>query len=153
MKHLKKKQVEELRNLLLQERERVLSHLQKLTASQEILEANANMGDTADVAHIEISQNNISKIGLREAKLLKKIDEALARFDSKEYGICQNCGEPIPFERLRVRPVATLCIECKNEEELRERRYGGKIEDEGEDSFESEEKGETPFEEVDEEEI
>jgi DnaK suppressor protein len=59
----------------------------------------------------------------RERKLIKKIDEALAQLDSGAYGFCEACGEPIGVRRLEARPTATLCIDCKELEERRERQW------------------------------
>lgn len=58
----------------------------------------------------------------RERKLIKKIDEMLARIDSGEYGYCENCGVEIGLNRLEARPTATLCIDCKTLDEIRERQ-------------------------------
>ena len=58
----------------------------------------------------------------RERKLIKKINETLARIDSEDYGYCESCGVEIGLERLQARPTATLCIECKTLEEIRERQ-------------------------------
>ncbi|MCS6893786.1 MAG: TraR/DksA family transcriptional regulator [Deltaproteobacteria bacterium] len=136
MKHLKKRELQEISDLLRAEREKIVAHLKKLSESQEILDANPNSGDSADIAHLEISQSNLSKIGSRELNLLKKIDESLQKIQNGTYGLCEECGEPIPFKRLLVRPVAVLCVECKNQQELREKRYSSKISDEEEDVFE-----------------
>jgi DnaK suppressor protein len=57
----------------------------------------------------------------REAKLIRKIREALGRLEQGTFGICEECGEEIPLRRLRARPVTTLCIECKEEQEAEER--------------------------------
>ena len=57
----------------------------------------------------------------REKKLLDKIDEALEHLARGEYGWCRETGEPIGLKRLLLRPTATLCIEAKEREELRER--------------------------------
>jgi DnaK suppressor protein len=57
----------------------------------------------------------------REAKLIRKIREALGRLEQGPFGICEECGEEIPHRRLRARPVTTLCIECKEEQEAEER--------------------------------
>jgi len=53
--------------------------------------------------------------------LLKKIDDALSRIDNKTFGVCEECGEEIGVNRLKVRPVATLCIACKEEQEKKEK--------------------------------
>ena len=58
----------------------------------------------------------------RERKLIKKIDETIARIDQGEYGYCDSCGVEIGLKRLEVRPTATLCIDCKTLDELRERQ-------------------------------
>jgi DnaK suppressor protein len=58
----------------------------------------------------------------RERKLIKKIDESIARIDSGEYGYCDSCGVEIGLKRLEARPTATLCIDCKTLEELREKQ-------------------------------
>ena len=58
----------------------------------------------------------------RERKLIRKIDETLARIERDDYGYCGNCGVEIGLKRLEVRPTATLCIDCKTLAELRERQ-------------------------------
>lgn len=58
----------------------------------------------------------------RERKLIKKIDETIAKIDAKEYGYCESCGIEIGLKRLEARPTATLCIDCKTLDELRERQ-------------------------------
>lgn len=58
----------------------------------------------------------------RERKLIKKINEMLAKIEAGEYGYCDNCGVEIGLERLEARPTATLCIDCKTLDEIRERQ-------------------------------
>ncbi|MES2212461.1 MAG: RNA polymerase-binding protein DksA [Pseudomonadota bacterium] len=58
----------------------------------------------------------------RERKLIKKIDEALDLLDRNEYGYCEECGVEIGVGRLEARPTATLCIDCKTIDEVREKR-------------------------------
>lgn len=58
----------------------------------------------------------------RERKLIKKIDETIARIEANEYGYCDSCGIEIGLKRLEARPTATLCIDCKTLDELRERQ-------------------------------
>ena len=60
----------------------------------------------------------------RERKLIKKIDEAIARLDSHDYGYCDGCGVEIGVRRLEARPTATLCIDCKTLDEIREKQRG-----------------------------
>ena len=58
----------------------------------------------------------------RERKLIKKIDETLNRINEGEYGYCDSCGVEIGLKRLEARPTATMCIDCKTLEEIRERQ-------------------------------
>ena len=58
----------------------------------------------------------------RERKLIKKIDEMVAKIDAGEYGYCNVCGIEIGLKRLLARPTATKCIDCKTLEEIRERQ-------------------------------
>jgi DnaK suppressor protein len=58
----------------------------------------------------------------RERKLIKKIEETIGRIDAGEYGYCESCGIEIGLRRLEARPTATLCIDCKTLEEIREKQ-------------------------------
>jgi len=58
----------------------------------------------------------------RERKLIKKIDETIANIESGDYGYCESCGVEIGLKRLEARPTATLCIDCKTLDELREKQ-------------------------------
>jgi DnaK suppressor protein len=60
----------------------------------------------------------------RERKLIRKIDEALARIEDGSYGYCLETGEPIGVKRLEARPVATLSLEAQERRERREKQYG-----------------------------
>jgi DnaK suppressor protein len=57
----------------------------------------------------------------RERKLIKKIEEAITKLDNSDYGYCEDCGIEIGLKRLEARPTATLCIDCKTIEEIREK--------------------------------
>ncbi|MDR3352371.1 MAG: RNA polymerase-binding protein DksA [Zoogloeaceae bacterium] len=58
----------------------------------------------------------------RERKLIKKIDETLGRIANGNYGYCEKCGVEIGIKRLEARPTATLCIDCKTLDELKEKQ-------------------------------
>ncbi len=58
----------------------------------------------------------------RERKLIKKIDETLSSIESGDYGFCNKCGVEIGIKRLEARPTATLCIDCKTLDEMKERQ-------------------------------
>jgi len=113
---MKKKELETLKGLLLEEKRKILRHLEDLTdSSEESMEA--GVGDPVDIASMEISQASLQKIGKRETYLLKKIDLALKKVEEGTYGECESCGEQIAIPRLMARPVAQLCIDCRTEEE------------------------------------
>ena len=78
--------------------------------------------DPTDRASLESDRNAMLRIRDRERKLLSKIDEALERIGDGSYGICEECGEDISVERLVARPVTTMCLECKADQENAERR-------------------------------
>jgi DnaK suppressor protein len=77
--------------------------------------------DPTDRASLESDRNLLLRIRDRERKLLTKINEACARIDGGVYGRCEDCGDDIGIERLKARPVTTLCIACKSAQEARER--------------------------------
>jgi RNA polymerase-binding transcription factor len=81
-----------------------------------------NFPEPADRAALESDRNALLRIRDRERKLIAKIDAALERIGDGSYGICETCGEAIGVERLRARPVTTLCIDCKADQEAEERR-------------------------------
>ncbi|HWP65702.1 MAG TPA: RNA polymerase-binding protein DksA [Candidatus Limnocylindria bacterium] len=82
------------------------------------------ISDPTDRASLEGTRTLTLRIRDRERKLITKIDEALGRIDDGSYGVCEECGGPIAVERLKARPVTTLCITCKAEQEEAEKRRG-----------------------------
>jgi DnaK suppressor protein len=80
--------------------------------------------DEIDTASSEINLQFTGRLREREQGLLAKIDTALQKIDEGEFGECVTCGEDIGVKRLRARPVAELCIDCKAEQEKLERRAG-----------------------------
>ncbi len=78
--------------------------------------------DPSDRASLESDRNFVLRMRDRERKLLAKIDEAFARIDNGTYGRCEECADQIGLERLKARPVTTLCISCKSLQEARERQ-------------------------------
>jgi DnaK suppressor protein len=87
-------------------------------------ETKENFPDPADRAALEADRNFMLRIRDREAKLIKKIKEALERIENDTYGICESCGEDITLKRLKARPVTTQCIDCKSKEEALEKALG-----------------------------
>ena len=80
--------------------------------------------DPTDRATLESDRNFILRIRDRERKLIMKIREALQRMEDGTFGMCETCGDEIGIDRLKARPVTTLCIECKRRQEANERARG-----------------------------
>ena len=116
---MKKKDVSLFRTLLNQRIDELRSEAGKTV---ETMDADENFPDPSDRATMESNRNSILRIRDRERKLIFKIQEALQRLDLGEYGLCEECGEEIGIERLKARPVTTLCIECKSNQEQAERK-------------------------------
>ncbi len=77
--------------------------------------------DPTDQASIETDRNFDLRIKDRERRLIRKIEKALIRVKDDEFGLCEGCGGDIGLKRLQARPVTTLCIDCKHEQEQEER--------------------------------
>jgi DnaK suppressor protein len=78
--------------------------------------------DPTDRANLETDRNFLLRIRDRERKLIGKIKEARGRIDDGTFGICEECGEDVSEERLKARPVTTLCIDCKTKAEVEEKQ-------------------------------
>lgn len=101
----------------------------KLGLSQDIDRTVHTMQDEATVfadPNDRASQESDMSLELRnrdrERKLIKNIDKMLARIEEGDYGFCDKCGVEIGLNRLEARPTATLCIDCKTLDEIRERQ-------------------------------
>jgi DnaK suppressor protein len=84
----------------------------------------ANFPDPNDRATQESEFSLELRTRDRERKLIKKIDDALKEIESGDYGFCESCGIDIGIRRLEARPTATLCIDCKTLDEIREKQMG-----------------------------
>lgn len=119
---MKKEELEEIKMALIKWKKEILEAQEKAVKEMAEEGAEVSFPDPADRATYEEDKTIQLRIKDREGKLLSKIDETLKRIEKGEYGICEECGEEIPFERLLARPVTTLCIECKTEQEEKERK-------------------------------
>jgi DnaK suppressor protein len=106
-------------------RERLLALQKELRdnagATTEHLRELSFAPDPADRATLEEEHALELRTRDRERKLLKKIDQALARIDDGSYGYCEETGEPISLKRLDARPIATLSLEAQERHERKER--------------------------------
>jgi len=120
---LNKKNLKRFKALLEESRRQLLASAKK-TLSEEASFDTDDLPDEIDQASSEYSQSMIFRLRDREKFLLSKIDKALARIESGTFGICEKCEEEISPKRLEARPVTTLCIRCKEEQEQKEKSFG-----------------------------
>ena len=120
---LKKRDLERFKKLLLAQREGLAGVARKVLSGDIHVDPD-DFPDEMDTASSEVNLQFAGRLREREQGLLSKIDTALDKIEQGIYGECTNCGEDIGVKRLKARPVAELCIECKSEQEKLERRTG-----------------------------
>jgi DnaK suppressor protein len=116
---MEKEKIEYFKNLLTKRLEGLLAEAEKTVV--DMSDKEESFPDPTDRASLESDRNFLLRIRDRERKLIVKIKEALDRIENGDFGICEVCGEEISEERLRARPVTTLCIDCKTDEEAKEK--------------------------------
>jgi DnaK suppressor protein len=119
---MEKERLEYFRELLNERMKTLLEEAEKTVTG--MTNERDTFPDPTDRANLETDRNFLLRIRDRERKLIGKIQEALARIDDGTFGICEECGDDISEERLKARPVTTLCIDCKTkaEEEEKEKK-------------------------------
>jgi len=100
---------------LMEEVDRTVHHMQ---------DEASNFPDPNDRASQESEFSIELRTRDRERKLLRKIEKTLKTVETNDYGFCDTCGAEIGIRRLEARPTATLCIDCKTLDEIRERQKG-----------------------------
>lgn len=118
--YLTAKQLRTLRKALEEQRDSIEERGRETLS--EMSTAQIGESDEVDQASNESSRLLKLRIYEREQKIVPKITKAIERLDRGEYGYCEACGAEVGFERLRQRPMADYCIDCKLEFEQRERR-------------------------------
>ena len=113
--------IEKMERSLSEIRSKIISNL--IASNEDFKEIVEGMDpkDMADIASDDIDRRMIEALGFQELKRLKSIDSALTRIKQGKYGLCVKCGKHIPADRLEAIPYALMCIECKSEEERRNR--------------------------------
>lgn len=119
---MKEKQLKKFKAQLEEMKEKIINDVEQTLS--EMTTQNGNIPDPNDRATVESDRNFELRIRDRERKLMNKIEEALGRIDDGSYGICDGCGEDIAVKRLEARPVAKFCIDCKTQQEQREKAQG-----------------------------
>lgn len=119
--------MEEIKSMLLQEKKDLISEILK---NKDQIAMEHEIGDAIDNSVDEQERKLAMLLQDREHEKLEMIEEALIRIDDDDYGICEECSEPISKKRLMVVPFAKMCINCQQEEE---RLRGLKIDNEDAD--------------------
>ena len=116
------KQVQHFRNILLAWKRELMEEVDRTVHHMQ--DDAANFPDPNDRATQESEFSMELRARDRERKLIKKIDESMRNLDNDEFGYCEACGVEIGVKRLEARPTATLCIDCKILDEIREKQMG-----------------------------
>ena len=119
---MKKKDLNQFKERLLAQKQQILSKTEKMRSEQLSVDRE-DLPYEIDQASSELTKAMTLRLNDRERAVLPKIDYALEKIASGEYGVCEACGDDIGISRLEVRPFATLCIKCKEEEEHKEKMY------------------------------
>lgn len=112
---------ERIRKKLLRQKKAILT---EAGVAMNSLPEQSTFPDLGDQASVECDRNFMLKLRSREQRLLKKIEDAMERIGVGIFGICEVCGNPIEMKRLEARPVTTMCIDCKTEQEEEEKLRG-----------------------------
>ena len=115
-RHLTKKQLKELEDNVKAERERIHNKLNLEQTTKSMSQTNSGK-DEVDSANDDILRHTELRFATRETLYLKKLIKTLIMMEGDEYGMCEECGAPISFTRLKARPTSTMCIGCKEESE------------------------------------
>ncbi len=120
--YMNEKQMAFFRLKLQQLKDDILSNAGETT--EHLREDTVVVPDPADRATIEEEHALELRTRDRERKLLKKIEQSIARIDAGDYGYCDETGEPIGVGRLLARPTATLSLEAQQRRELKQKMFG-----------------------------
>lgn len=115
------KKYEPLKKKLLAERERVEELIRAESERRTSMNAGANQerygNHPGDEGSETFEKEKSLAIQSNLQVILDEVDHALRKFEAGTYGLCDECGKEIPFERLEIRPQATLCVQCKSKVE------------------------------------
>ena len=120
---MNKRDTQRFQKLLLEQRDLIQGNAAKALAGDIHVDPD-DFPDEIDIASSEVNLQFAGRLREREHVLLGKVEAALKKIKNGEYGECVSCGEQIGIARLRARPVAELCIDCKAEQEKLEQRAG-----------------------------
>lgn len=112
--------LEQFQDILNEKRLRLLKKARSVLGEEMVVPPD-ELPDEVDKASTESQSAFSARLRGREKTFLKKIDYALSKIEDGSFGICEECEEAISPKRLEARPEATLCIQCKEAQEHREK--------------------------------
>lgn len=115
-KYLSKKQLTELKDKVLAEKERIQTKLAVEKAQMDAMFTDSGK-DEVDSANDDILRHTELRFATRETLYLKKLNKTALIMENDEYGMCNDCGSEIGFQRMLARPTSDMCISCKEEAE------------------------------------
>ena len=120
--YMNEKQVKHFHNILMTWKKELMEEVDRTVHHMQ--DEASNFPDPNDRATQESEFSMELRARDRERKLIKKIEESIRNLDNDEFGYCEACGVEIGIRRLEARPTATLCIDCKILDEIREKQMG-----------------------------
>lgn len=114
----REKKIQEIKKKLIARKEALLAEAEE---ALNVLPGQTVFPDLGDQATAETERTFMLRLRGRERRLLKKIENAIERIEHGIFGICDKCGQKIDIRRLEARPVTTMCIECKTQQEEEEK--------------------------------
>ncbi len=105
------------KSFLLDQKKQVLNKASEFNPEADLY--NEGHADEAELASQDLSMAMAIHLHERDRSLLFKIEKALSKIEDGSFGRCDACSEPIGQKRLKARPFATLCIDCKEDQESR----------------------------------
>jgi DnaK suppressor protein len=118
-----KTQMKKFKTLLTEKRDEIIKKAKQTLEEDMSLDSN-DLPDEMDLASSEYLQSFTFRLRGREKVFLDKIEKALQKIEAGTFGVCEDCEEEIAAKRLEARPETTLCIQCKENQERKEKDYG-----------------------------
>ena len=119
---MRKRELNQIKKILVQQLSELLGRAD--CSLEGVGKSNENISDVLDRA-TQIAERNFShRLCSREKLLIRKIERSLQDIENGTYGLCEHCEEDIAIKRLKARPTARYCIDCKTQLETKERLTG-----------------------------
>ncbi len=109
---MRTRDIERFKKVLLEQKEQICKNIKDAAQEMDLLRQDG-VADELDQASMSAEAMIDSSISLQQNEELKNIERALAKIENQTFGICEMCAEEIPMQRLKVKPHAKFCIDCR----------------------------------------